>query len=145
MFQKCKRLAAELRESISRPRLLHWRAAGLGGIAGGGDAGWAEGDHVGDDGFDLGGGEVFSVGGHVAAALDDLARWSLVRRASTSARSGPRWPPMPSIAWQFRHCMNWTTIEPWSSSGERPARNSFGVGFARNAFMSGDQGDVMPR
>jgi hypothetical protein len=26
-----------------------------------------------DDGFDLGGGEVFSVGGHVAATPDDLA------------------------------------------------------------------------
>src|SRR5262249_42411356 len=71
--------------------------------------------------------------------------WPRVRRVPTVVRSGPRWPPMPSKAWQLRQDLFWNIRAPCSVSGELLRTRSSGIGSPLQAVICGDQGDVAPR
>ena len=70
--------------------------------------------------------------------------WSRVRRVPTAVRSGPRWPPMPSRAWQLRQFLFWKTTAPCSCSGVLSLTMCSGTGSPLQAVMFGDQGAVAP-
>ena len=56
-------------------------------------------------------------------------------------RAGPRKPPLPPSAWQFRHCLFCNTSAPCLSRGVRPSRYLNGVASALHAAILGDHGE----